>query len=190
MSLRVWVRGLLIRWVWVRGLLSASGCGGGLLRVWVRSFLTPPRAGSGYGASSAPGSRLLNWIVFSFLGSCQFQMRPQAEMDADYFPPSEKSGPSTRVPTTPLKSLRPAEYGKRLVGMNLLCRIHSLWCHSSCIICCMQAYMYTVSKSPNFVYMIVNFPPLTPIHRHSTGCSVSTSESSCSRQRPLREHAL
>ena len=92
-SLRVWVRGLLIRWVWVRGLLSASGWGGGLLslRVWVRSFLTQPRAGSGYMASSASGSRLLNWIVFSFLGSCGFQMRPRAEVDTDYFPPSEVS---------------------------------------------------------------------------------------------------
>ena len=132
-------------------------------------------------------------------------MRPRAEVDTDYFPPSEKSGPSTRVPTTPLKSPRPAEHDKRLVGINLLylvhtvpcahnflenipavyikCHIHSLWCHSSCIICCMQAYMYTVSKSP-----ILYSPPLTPLHRHSTGRSVSTS--SCSRQRPLREHTL
>ena len=168
MSLRVWVRGLLIRWVWVRGLLSASGWGGGLLslRVWVRSFLTQPRAGSGYGASSASGSRLINWIVFSFLGSCQFQMRPQVEMDTDYFPPSEKCDPSSRIPTTPLESLRPAEYGKRLVGINLLYLVHTIpcahnflyqqctlnvafiWCHISCIICCMQAFMYTISKSP------------------------------------------
>ena len=154
MSLRVWVRGLLIRWVWVRGLLSASGCGGGLLslRVWVRSFLTQPRAGSGYGASSASGSRLLNWIVFFFPRFLSIPNEASSRNGCRLFPPSEKSGPSTRVPTTPLKSPRPAEYGKRLVGMNLLCRIHSLWCHSSCIICCMQAYMYTVSKSP-ILYM-------------------------------------
>ena len=38
-------------------------------------------------------------------------------MDTDCFPPSEKSGPSARVPTTPLKSPRPVEYGKRLVGI-------------------------------------------------------------------------
>ena len=46
-------------------------------------------------------------------------------MDTDYFSPSEKSGPSTRVPTTPLKSPRPAEYGKRLVGINLLYLVHA-----------------------------------------------------------------
>ena len=49
-------------------------------------------------------------------------------MDTDYFPPSEKSGPSTRVPTTPLKSPRPAEYGKRLVGINLLYLVHTIPC--------------------------------------------------------------
>ena len=70
MSLRVWVRGLLIRWVWVRGLLSASGWGGGLLslRVWVQSFLTQLRAGSGYGASSASGVSVTKLDVF-FLSS-------------------------------------------------------------------------------------------------------------------------
>ena len=49
-------------------------------------------------------------------------------MDTDYFPPSEKNGPSTRVPTTPLKSLRPAEYGKRLVGIILLYLVHTISC--------------------------------------------------------------
>ena len=67
-------------------------------------------------------------MFFSFLGSRQFQMRPRAEMDTDCFPLSEKSGPSTRVPTTPLKSPRPAEYGKRLVGINLLYLVHTILC--------------------------------------------------------------
>ena len=49
-------------------------------------------------------------------------------MDTDYFPPSEKSGPSPRVPTTPLKSPHPAEYGKRLVGINLLYLVHTIPC--------------------------------------------------------------
>ena len=49
-------------------------------------------------------------------------------MDTDYFSPSEKIGPSTRVPTTPLKSPRPAEYGKRLVGINLLYLMHTIPC--------------------------------------------------------------
>ena len=49
-------------------------------------------------------------------------------MDTDYFPPSEKSGPSSRVPTTPLKSPRPAEYGKRLVGINFLYLVHTMPC--------------------------------------------------------------
>lgn len=35
-------------------------------------------------------------------------------MDTDYRPPSETSGPSTHLPTTPLKSPPPAEYDKRL----------------------------------------------------------------------------
>ena len=47
-------------------------------------------------------------------------------MDTDYFPPSDKSGPSTRVPTTPLKSPLPAEYSKRLVGINLLYLAHTI----------------------------------------------------------------
>ena len=47
-------------------------------------------------------------------------------MDTDYLPPSEKSGPSTCVPTTPLKNPRPAEYGKRLVRINLLYLVHTI----------------------------------------------------------------
>ena len=49
-------------------------------------------------------------------------------MDTDYFLPLEESGPSTRVPTTPLKSPRPAEYSKRLVGINLLYLVHTVPC--------------------------------------------------------------
>ena len=55
-------------------------------------------------------------------------------MDTDYFPPLEKSGPSTRVPTTPLKSPRPAEYGKRLVEINLLYLVHTIPCTHNFVI--------------------------------------------------------
>ena len=171
MSLRVWVRGLLIRWVWVRGLLSASGWGGGLLslRVWVRSFLTRPRAGSGYGASSASGS-VTKLDVFFFprflsipneapsrngyrLLSTFGEERPFHP--CSHHPSEEPASCGVRQETGRDKfTVFSAHHTLRSFGRKIhqQCtlngHIHSLWCHSSCIICCMQAYMYTVSKSP------------------------------------------